>query len=153
MLIQKLKYICKKEKLKCSDKILNKIINICRGDLRKAINLLQTCYNSFGNELNEQLLDDISGIIPLDKFNKLMDYILNKDIKNVNNYIDKIILDGYSLVNQIIIFHNYIIDSKLTSEQKSNLLCKLVEIDQNLIKGCDEYIHFMKFAYHIMITI
>ena len=57
------------------------------------------------------------------------------------------------MVNQVIAFHNYIIESGLTSEQKSNILCKLADIDQNLIKGCDEYIQFMKLAYHIMITI
>jgi replication factor C subunit 2/4 len=152
-IIKKLQYICGKENLKCSDKLLEKIVGICRGDLRKAINLLQKCYNSFGDKVNDELLDEISGIIPSSKFNKLMEHVLNKETHIVDQKINEIFLEGYSMVNQVIAFHNFIIASGLTSEQKSNILCKLADIDQNLIKGCDEYIQFMKFVYHIMITI
>ena len=54
------------------------------------------------------------------------------------------------LINQITLFHNYIINLDLSTEKKSNILCKLADIDQNLIKGCDEYIQFMKLIYHII---
>ena len=100
-----------------------------------------------------ELLDEISGIIPTSKFNNLMEHIINKQTKHVDQLVNELFLEGYSMVNQVIAFHNYIIDSKLTSEQKSNILCKIADIDQNLIKGCDEYIQFMKLAYHIMVTI
>jgi replication factor C subunit 2/4 len=152
-IIKKLKYICEKEDLKCSDTLLKKIIKICRGDLRKAINLLQKCYNSFGDKVNDELLDEISGIIPAFKFNNLMKHIINKESQIVDQKINELFLEGYSMVNQIILFHNFIIESKLTSKQKSNILCKLADIDQNLIKGCDEYIQFMNIVYYIMITI
>ena len=59
--------------------------------------------------------------------------------------------EGYSLVNQIQTLHNRIISSKnYNGSQKSKILNKLVEIDQNLIKGCDEYIQFMRFAYFLI---
>jgi replication factor C subunit 2/4 len=152
-IIKKLNYVCEKENLKCSDKLLEKIVEICRGDLRKAINLLQKCYNSFGDKINEELLDEISGIIPLIKFNKLMEHVFKKETQIVDQIVNELFLEGYSMVNQVIIFHNYILNSKLTSQQKSNILCKLADIDQNLIKGCDEYIQCMRLVYHIMITI
>jgi len=149
----KLKYICDKENIKCSDKILEKIINICRGDLRKAVNLLQKSYNSYSDNINIELLDEISGIIPQDEFNKLIEYIFNKDDKNVDIMINKFNNKGYSLVNQIILFHDYIINCDLSSYKKSEILCKIAEIDQNLIKGCNEYIQFMNMIYFIIITI
>ena len=152
-IMDKLKYICSKENFICSNTILNKIINISRGDLRKAINLLQKCYNSYGDKFNLDLLDELSGHIPEDRFNQLMYAIFNKDINLVDKYINQITFDGYSLVNQILPIHNYIINSTLTSSQKSNIICKIAEIDQNLIKSCDEFIQFMKLAYHIMIII
>jgi len=152
-IIKKLQYICEQEKVIYSDVILQKIINICRGDLRKAVNLLQKCYNSYSDNINIEILNDISGIIPDNEFNKLMESIFNKDNKNVDLLINKINLDGYSLVNQIIFFHNYIINTNLDSKIKSEILCKLAEVDQSLIKGCDENIQFMKLAYFIMIII
>lgn len=152
-IIKKLKSICEKENFNCPNKLLDKIVNICRGDLRKAINLLQKCYNSYGEKINEELLDEMSGIIPTEKFNKLMNYIFNKDIINVDKYVSQLSQEGYSMVNQILSFHNYIIESNIDSDKKSNILCKIAYIDQDLIKGCDEYIQFMKLAYHIMVTI
>ena len=152
-IFKKLQYICEQEKIKYSDKLLEKIISICRGDLRKAVNLLQKCYNSYDDNINLEILDDISGIIPINTFNILIEYILKKDNINVDLLVNKISLDGYSLVNQIIIFHNYIINSDINSQKKSDILYKIAEIDQSLIKGCDEYIQFMKLVYFIMITI
>jgi replication factor C subunit 2/4 len=152
-IIKKLKFICEKEKFNCSDNLLEKIVCICRGDLRKGVNLLQKCYNSFGDKINEELLDEISGVIPKVKFNKLMEAIEKKEVQQVDNLIEQIFLEGYSMVNQILVLHNYILQMNIPGDKKSDILCKLSDVDQNLIKGCDEYIQFMKLAYHIMITI
>ena len=54
------------------------------------------------------------------------------------------------LVNQIILFHDYIINVDLSNEQKSKIIIKLTDIDQNLIKGCDEFIQFIRLAYYIV---
>jgi replication factor C subunit 2/4 len=150
-LIKKLKYISEKEKMKCSDKILRKIVKICRGDLRKGINFLQRCHNYFGDNINDKLLDDISGIINSEELKKLIMLSYNKESKKVDNIILKFYNDGYSLVNQILELHDIIVGSKkFSSIEKSNIIKKLVEIDQNLIKGCDEYIQFLRFCYYIM---
>jgi replication factor C subunit 2/4 len=152
-IIIKLKYICECEKFKCPDKLLYKIVGICRGDLRKAINFLQKFFNSYGDKVNEELLDEMSGIIPTEKFNQLIQTIFQKDYKLVDSLVNSLFLEGYSMVNQIILFHNYIINSDIDSYKKSNILCKISDVDQNLIKGCDEFIQFMRLSYHIMITI
>lgn len=153
-IIKKLKYICNEEKFNISDEILNKIIKISRGDLRKAINLLQKYFNMYQNKFNSSLLDEFSGFIPQQIFNILIENIYKKDYIQVDNNINKIILDGYSLVLQISLFHNYILNTnKLSSIQKSKIMFKLAEIDQNLIEGCDEYILFFNLVYFIMINI
>jgi len=153
-ILKKLKYICNQENFNISLEILNKIIKISRGDLRKAINLLQNYYNIFQNNFNMTLLNEFSGFIPKEIFNNLIENIYNKNYNNVDNIINKIILDGYSLVLQISLFHNYILNTdKLSSIQKSNIMIKLAEVDQNLIEGCDEYISFYNLVYFIMINI
>ena len=152
-IMDKLKLICLKENFNCSEKLINKIIKICRGDLRKGINLLQKCYNSYGDKINEELLDEMSGIIPLTDFEKLIKYIIKKDTLKVDVIIKDLYLKGYSMVNQIILFHDFILNFDISSEKKSKIVYKLAELDQNLIKGCDEFIQFMKIVYYIMITL
>lgn len=146
-IFNKLKDISEKENLIISDDFLNQIIKYSRGDLRKAINFLQKCKNQYGNILKQDMLNEISGIIPIDKFNELIDAIISKNSKIIDKVIMDLVNAGYSLVNQINFFDNYIKNSDNASNIKSLLSLKLTEIDNNLLKGGDEYIEFMRLAY------
>ena len=147
----KLKKIVECENMICSDDILKKIISICRGDMRKAVNFLQRCYNSFGDKINVDLLDEISGKLCDSDINKFFDYTFNNESEKVDDLVKEFYNSGYSLVNQILKFHDYILNNKkITTKNKALILNKLVEIDQNLIKGCDEYIQFLKLSYYVM---
>jgi replication factor C subunit 2/4 len=146
-----LKLISKKEKLKCSINIINKISDYSRGDLRKAINFLQRCYNCFGIEMNSSIIDEISGVVD----DKILIAFINNCIKvnktEVIDYINEFNNSGFSLVNQILSIHNIILNSKnFDSIEKSKLIILLGNIDQQLIKGCDEFIQLYKLAYYIM---
>ena len=152
-IINKLKFISSKEECNFNDKIINKICKFSRGDLRKGINLLQNCNNSFSNEENDKLLDEFSGIIPKDKFDLLFKYIFDKDLNNINNLIEELYIENYSLVNQITYFHDFIFESNLNNEQKIKIINKISDVDQNLIKGCDEYIQLMRLIYYIVSVI
>jgi replication factor C subunit 2/4 len=146
-IFNKLKDISQKENLIISNDFLNQIIKYSRGDLRKAINFLQKCQNQYGNILKQEILNEISGIIPIDKFNELIDAIICKNSKIIDKVIMDLVNAGYSLVNQIIFFDTYIKNSDHASNIKSLLSLKLTEIDNNLLKGGDEYIEFMRLAY------
>ena len=41
-------------------------------------------------------------------------------------------------------------NKNIDSVEKSQIMIKLTEIDNNLIKGCNEYIQFMRLLYFIM---
>jgi len=147
-IINKLESICINEKFVYSDSILNQIFNLCRGDLRKAINFLQKCYSSFGSVLDQNVLDEISGRIPKDVICKLLEAIETKNSVVMDNMVETITNNGYSLVNMISFFDNYIKTSSFSSKTKSLLSILLTEIDNDLLKGSDEYIEFMKLVYN-----
>jgi replication factor C subunit 2/4 len=166
----KLKLISEKENCKYSEKILQKIIFISRGDLRKAINLLQKCCNNDNHPLRigvstkdssdlleaeaeentDEILNQLSGYLPDNLFNKIIENIYEKNSNKINHLINSIYNEGYSLVNQILLFHNYFINSELNDYQKSLICLKISDIDQNLLKGCDEFIQFMRLIYYII---
>lgn len=149
---KQLKYISKKEKLKCSIQVINKISEYSRGDLRKAINFLQRCYNCFGDEVSSLIIDEISGVINDLKLDKFINDCIKKKEEEVINFINYIYNSGYSLVNQIYPLHNLILNStKINPESKAEILICLANIDQNLIKGCDEIIQLYRLSYFIML--
>lgn len=142
----KLKDISQLEKVKIKDDDINKIIEISRGDLRKAINFLQK-YNSISCSVT---LDELAGYISIDRLNDWLHNCINKKESLVFEFTQEFFCEGYSLVNQIVNIKNLIItNKKLSDEQKCMIIIKLMEIDQNLIKGCDEYIQLLKLGYYI----
>lgn len=142
--------ISNKENFNCSNQVLEKICNYCRGDLRKAINYLQRCNNCFGDKITSMVIDEISGVISLNKLDEFVENCINKKETEVLAFIEYFYYSGYSLVNQIHSLHNIIIKSKITDDSKCKIILILIEIDQNLIKGSDELIQIHKLAYFIM---
>jgi DNA polymerase III delta prime subunit len=145
-----LNYINIKENIKLDLSLVEKISNISRGDLRKAINLLQNFNNLYDTKTNEKLLYEFSGFIPEEKLNQLFEYIFNKDMQNMDLLVNELYINGYSIVNQIILFHDFIIKSNLSDDQKSKIINKISEVDIHLINGCDEYIQFIRLVYFII---
>ena len=161
-ILERLKFICSTEKMYCSDDNIKKIINICKGDLRKAVNLLQKCKKNKDfyttkkkkNELDiidKNLIDDISGIIKEEELNEFLNCCINKDLNQVEKIINNFYNQSYSLVNQIESITFLIIkNSNIIDQNKGLIIQKIIQIDQNLINGCDEYIQYYRLAYFIM---
>jgi replication factor C subunit 2/4 len=148
-ILNKLKNICKHQNIFCSDNNLNKIINICRGDLRKSINFLQRC-NKNNDTINEDIINDISGIIPEDIIDNFIKLCLSKDIDNVNILIEEFYNNSFSLTNQIDNLIKKLVNFDIDDSKKSKIIQKLLEIDYNLNNGCDEYIQYYNLAYFII---
>ena len=96
------------------------------------------------------VIDEISGVISLDKLSEFIQNCINKDEEKVLQFIEYFYYSGYSLVNQIYSIHNILIKTKITDEVKCKIILMLIDIDQNLIKGSDELIQINKLAYFIM---
>jgi replication factor C subunit 2/4 len=142
--------ISNNETFNCSNEVLDKICNYSRGDMRKAINFLQRCNNCVSDKLTSIVVDEMSGIIDLTKLQQFINDCINKNEKDVLSFIEYFYYSGYSLVNQIYSLHNIIIKQKISNHIKCNIIMILINIDQNLIKGCDELIQLNKLAYFIM---
>lgn len=143
MIIERLKYIADKEKLKIpsdrSEEFYNQIFFISGGDLRKAINTLQmaVALDLLENlDINEIL--KISGFLDEETLEKLITALESKDIIKSGEIIESIeILDSRNFIRQISeIFPSL----NLTSENIVNLRAFIGEIDYRISKGADEQI-------------
>lgn len=168
-IIYKLENICKLENINCSYAVLDKIKVESKGDLRKAINFLQKCHITYGNELNMDIINEITGKISQDTFDELMTNIIKMDSHEITCLITQIVNDGYSLVNQLKLFFDFVKDeniiyniisthpnsinlskdeiNKKISRIKAKLTIKISDIDYNLLRGGDEYIEFMHLTH------
>lgn len=148
-IVDKLKEILEKENKNVDDNILNKIAELCEGDLRKSINYLQRCCSIENISLDD--VYEMFGLIKYKLLNKWLTYCLENNEKKVLKIINKFTNDGYSIVNQIKEIVNLLKNSNIDSSKLSKIFIKITEVENNLLKGCDEYIQFVRLSYFIMV--
>jgi replication factor C subunit 3/5 len=117
IIIEKLKYICEKENLKYEKNSLESIATIANGDLRKAINILQSLSMMItdNKKININTCYNSAGIPPPSLISNLYNKLIDKSITFIecNKFLeDNIINEGYTLsfiiqeINKIIINTN-----------------------------------------------
>ncbi len=155
---KRLKEICEKENTYISDGNIELVEKIARGDMRKAINLLQSCRNfkkfitntNTVDDINTNMIQNISGIIPIDILNNFIQLCIDGTMDKVNAMIDMFYNESYSLT--VIIQHilDIIISHKTITDKQKSLICqKILSIDNYLLNGCDELIQYNRLAYSI----
>jgi len=129
--------IATQENMNINTNIINKIQKVSQGDLRKSINLLQTLSKINPSLLNEDLIDEICGIIPQEVIVNFIKECNTKDTKKLKKLVDEFIESGHSikaLVNQL---GNYINSEKcnLDENKKFKLIYILGDTEKDLIQG------------------
>ncbi len=140
IIIDRLIYICDEEKLKYKIDSLDAIANISNGDLRKAINILQSL-SMMGRKINIESCYNSAGIPPPILINELYELLINKSINFLKSYefINKhIIQEGYTLsfiiqeINKIIIDKIIIKQMNINEDIMINYLQELSELEYNV---------------------
>lgn len=95
-IIERLKYICQQEKVKYDDIGLKTIVMTCQGDLRNAINTLQSTYQSYQIITKKhvyQLCDKPSPLLVA----KILVYAREKKLKKSIEHAHELLEKGYSI--------------------------------------------------------
>ncbi len=133
IIVERLKYICKCENLKYESNSLESIAIIANGDLRKAINILQSL-SMMGKKINIQSCYNSAGIPSPEIIKELYDILINKSInfEKCYDYIYKnIIQEGYTLSFLIQELNKIIINSELNNNSDRYII-ELAELEYNV---------------------
>lgn len=148
LLKERLQMIADKEGITLQDnKVLDSIVDVCEGDLRRAITTLQSASRMFGTSIAEKHIVEISGIVPQEVIVNLLQLASLTDINQVRKEVNKVIKQGYAVYQIINQFATYLLSDKTTVKlddiQKSKILLKIGEVDKCLMDGADEFIQLL----------
>ena len=148
--IQRLKFICEQEKINVPDNILEILQNISEGDLRRSINLLQSISQLGLDNMTEDVVFDVCGIIPKDVVSELVNNCKKLKIDDLMIKIKEFIANGYDLKILINQLNEYFADDTTIEENKKYSIFEiLVDKETNLIEKSNEEI----LAYDLLIQI
>lgn len=95
-IVDRLTYIAKCENLDVEPSSFDKIFNVSKGDMRKAITLMQGTSMVTNGIIYNDAIDEIIGIIPDSIVENIWKQIESNDIDNIKNSVHEFILNGFS---------------------------------------------------------
>ncbi len=135
-----LKEIGEKEKVKLSSEGLEAIFEVCSGDLRRAINTLQSAA-SIGKPVDAHVIYSITGKASPADVQKMIEVAMNGDFiearRQLREMIQKYGVAGSDVIRQI---HTEIFKAELPEQWKIKLADIVGEADFRLVEGADEEI-------------
>lgn len=139
--LERLQLICEKENLEITTDILKYLINIAEGDLRRSINLLQTISTFDKRLINQNLINDICGIIPDKYISDLFESAKFEKPELILKHSDDFLANGYDLKQFNIQFTEFIAANKtLTDEEKSKINFLIMDSEIKLLENSSQNI-------------
>ncbi|KAH3678466.1 hypothetical protein WICMUC_001483 [Wickerhamomyces mucosus] len=162
----RLQYIEREENIKLQENVLEEVLKIAGGDLRKAITYLQSATrlhstlsssslsNDFvvqdpdssnpNSEITVQSIREISGSVPDDILQNLINVAESKIFDDIFKVVNDSVSEGWSAIEIVNQLHDELIfDDKLSSDQKNSISKILFETDARLTNGTDEHLQLL----------
>ncbi|MHA1340929.1 MAG: replication factor C small subunit [Promethearchaeota archaeon] len=139
--IDRLKYIAKCEKLEMEDDFFEILYKLSKGDMRKAVNLLQMAsLMDFSNDRDYSALYNVTGHIEPNIFNKLTKEVLNKSFLKAKGILKENI--GFSGRNFLLQLLDWVKNLNISEEKKALIIEAIGEVDFRITINSNEMIQY-----------
>lgn len=140
-IISFLKKIVVSEKLKADDTILEEIYNVSIGDMRKAVNTLQSC-SVTNSTITKELVYEVSNLAMPKDIKKCLELAVSGDFLKARDLLfDTMIKHGLSGIDVIKQIQQETLNlDNLSAKTKIKLIGLVGEFEFRLIEGSDEYV-------------
>lgn len=139
-MIERLLYICEKENLKITEDALDAIMYIAEGDMRKAINSLQTA-SLLGKEINIEMVYKAYGLVRSEDITNLIKYALSGEFAKVLDLLDYLVIEegfsGLDICKQMV---KEVMNMNIDDKRKIIIIDRVGECDFRINDGANEII-------------
>eukprot|EP01097_Dermamoeba_algensis_P008097 TRINITY_DN5265_c0_g1_i1.p1 TRINITY_DN5265_c0_g1~~TRINITY_DN5265_c0_g1_i1.p1 ORF type:complete len:369 (-),score=67.64 TRINITY_DN5265_c0_g1_i1:85-1128(-) len=137
-MITRIAQIAKLEKVTLDDSAMKSIIKLSTGDMRKALNILQSCSMS-GQEITSEMIYTSTGNPSPADIATTLDYLLNSSFDSAFQNIQKLKSGkGLALVDMVREIHLALLKMDISDSHKTFLIKKLADGEYRLASGTSE---------------
>ncbi|VDO93357.1 unnamed protein product [Soboliphyme baturini] len=151
---ERLLQICQAEGVTVDEDAIDLLIKVCEGDLRRAINCLQSAARFKGEEtITEEDIVELTAIIPDDVIDEFISACRGGSHQRVEEVIRSLYKNGYSAYQAMIQLHQRIIsDTNMSDLLKAKVLDKIAVCEKRLLDGSNELLQLMDIACVYMLS-
>lgn len=147
LMMDKIIHIAENEKINYTNKMIDKIVDISEGDMRRCIMMLQNLKYMQKIDKNNSTINQIlemNGYMDENKIIKILDNLKNKSFNYNLKSIEEIIASGYSVDYTLEQFFEVLINDKMISDNNKSKICLHFSDNQKkIIDGSNEYLQLM----------
>ncbi len=148
---ERINYIMKLENLSLVPNGLNALVDISRGDCRRAINYLQSC-GTISKKIDQEIVFRVAGEVPPDKIKEILKTAINGQlqlsIKLLNDLIKDYGLSGRNIIRNI---HRELYNLDISEDLKIEISKLLAEFEYRLSQGGTEEIQLQALLAKIVL--
>ncbi|MFX0058938.1 MAG: replication factor C small subunit [Candidatus Heimdallarchaeota archaeon] len=147
---ERIKYVAKQEKISIQPDGLNGLVNVSRGDCRRAINYLQSC-GTISSKIDQDLVFRVAGEVPPEKVKEILHTALAGKLQFSIKLLNDINKDyGLSGINIIKNIHREIYNLNISEDMKIEISKLLAEFEYRLSQGGTEEIQLQALLANII---
>ena len=140
---ERLQNIAKAEELNVEERVMEEILTLAYGDMRKAVTTLQ-CVHALGGNVTKETVYEMAGLCPPPVVDALWKDVASRDFGQMQNAVDDVCADGFSAQTLLsAISQKVIVSDELNDLSKATLSIKIAEAEKMMIDGGDEYLQLM----------
>jgi replication factor C subunit 2/4 len=159
-MIERLRFISDQEGVEIAPEGLVELMRLSEGDMRRAIQMLQSLHQLHGGRIEPQAVLDISGALPDDKIVKVFETCKGQNFDAMQQLVSDTLADGYPAAQVAAQMLDYLVGEgpiarAMSSAAKAKIAVQLAEVDKQLIDGADEYMqlcNLLAFTMRMMRT-
>jgi len=151
-MVDRLQVIAQNEGVACSNDMLAELTRQSEGDMRRAIQMLQSLHQLCDSELTPSTVLNINGLLPPERRSLIFEAGRKVDFNRMRDLVDDLFADGYPVAPLITQLFEAIVSSRagLESNQIAKVACQLALVDKQLIDGTGGYIQLINVLALIM---
>jgi len=157
---QRLRHIGKTENIELTDDAVESLLDIAKGDLRRAVNYLQSAVNIIpppeegcAHILRKDHVEMVTVQVPPSVVDECLETALNKDFLALKEAVDNLAYEAFSCADVLTLLLDLVVQhDALTSLQKAYIMDKIAESDGALIDGADEFLQLLDVFSFIQTT-
>jgi len=138
-ILDRINFVCKSENLNLTDDARDALIKLSGGDMRKALNVLQSCKSALNDpqeEIDSDMIYDCIGAPKPRSIELILDSIMKNDWFDAYSTLTKLSkIEGLALVDLINSVVEVLNGYELKNETKIKLLTGLSDIEYSISKG------------------
>ncbi|MBD3254430.1 MAG: replication factor C small subunit [Candidatus Lokiarchaeota archaeon] len=148
---ERVKMVAEREEISLEPNGLTALVEVSRGDCRRAINYLQSC-GTISKKIDQEIIFRVAGEVPPDKIKNILNTAIEGElqlsVKLLKDLVKEYGLSGRNIIKNL---HREIYDLNVSETQKIKLSKLLAEYEYRLSQGGTEEIQLQALLANIVL--